>query len=434
MASIELKNIGKVYKGGVRAVNDFSMKIEDGEFIIFVGPSGCGKSTTLRMIAGLEDITEGELYIDDEFMNDVEPKDRNLAMVFQNYALYPYLTVYDNIAFGLKLRHVPKDEIDEKVHNVARILDIENLLKRKPGALSGGQRQRVALGRAIVRDAKAYLFDEPLSNLDAKLRGAMRVEITKLFEELKTTFIYVTHDQVEAMTMGTRIVVMKDGFVQQIDTPTNLYDHPANKFVAGFIGTPQMNFFEVDYKQGDVVINNKYNIKLPTSLKKKHDEHYQNELKENEDNLSEVIKLLNEAEENFASIKKRKDKKKASQQIKSYQELKDQLENIIKEYKEIPNGDSHKMILGIRSEDIKVNDKGEGINSRVKVIETLGSECLIYLEFEDAYNDNFLETKNDFVMKIQGRSPYKIGDVVKVNFDVKKLHLFDFYSEKNIDK
>ena len=243
MSSLNLKNIYKVYPSGVTAVTDFNLDIEDKEFIVFVGPSGCGKSTTLRMIAGLEEITSGELYIDGTLVNNVAPKDRDIAMVFQNYALYPHMTVYDNMAFGLKLRKMPKDQIDQRVKEAARILGIEMYLSRKPKALSGGQRQRVALGRAIVREPKVFLLDEPLSNLDAKLRSQMRTEITKLHNRLATTFIYVTHDQVEAMTMGTRIVVMKDGFMQQVDTPINLYDYPINQFVAGFIGTPQMNFF-----------------------------------------------------------------------------------------------------------------------------------------------------------------------------------------------
>ena len=242
MASLSLKNVNKVYPNGFQAVKDFNMEIADKEFIIFVGPSGCGKSTTLRMIAGLEDISSGEFYIDGKLMNDVEPKDRDIAMVFQNYALYPHMSVYDNMAFGLKLRKVPKDEIDKAVKEAARILDLTHLLDRKPKALSGGQRQRVAMGRAIVRDPKVFLLDEPLSNLDAKLRANMRTEISKLYQRLGTTFIYVTHDQTEAMTMGTRIVVMKDGLIQQVDTPQNLYDLPCNLFVAGFIGTPQMNF------------------------------------------------------------------------------------------------------------------------------------------------------------------------------------------------
>ena len=244
MASLRLQDIYKVYQSGVVAVTDFTLDIEDKEFIVFVGPSGCGKSTTLRMIAGLEEISDGELYIDGKLMNNVQPKDRDIAMVFQNYALYPHMTVYDNMAFGLKLRKKPKAEIDEKVKEAARILGLETYLQRKPKALSGGQRQRVALGRAIVREPKVFLLDEPLSNLDAKLRAQMRTEITKLHHRLATTFIYVTHDQVEAMTMGTRIVVMKDGFIQQVDAPQKLYDYPANLFVAGFIGTPQMNFFD----------------------------------------------------------------------------------------------------------------------------------------------------------------------------------------------
>ena len=248
MASLSLKHINKTYPNGFEAVKDFNLEIEDKEFIIFVGPSGCGKSTTLRMIAGLEDITSGELKIGDRVVNDVEPKDRDIAMVFQNYALYPHMTVYDNMAFGLKLRKVPKDQIDKMVREAAKILDLEPLLDRKPKALSGGQRQRVAMGRAIVRNPKVFLMDEPLSNLDAKLRGQMRIEISKLHQRLGTTIIYVTHDQTEAMTLGTRIVVMNAGIVQQVDTPQTLYDHPCNQFVAGFIGSPQMNFVDATCK------------------------------------------------------------------------------------------------------------------------------------------------------------------------------------------
>ncbi|MBE6019028.1 MAG: sn-glycerol-3-phosphate ABC transporter ATP-binding protein UgpC [Clostridiales bacterium] len=246
MASLSLKHIEKIYENGYHAVHDFNLEVEDKEFIIFVGPSGCGKSTTLRMIAGLEDISEGEFLIDGVKMNDVEPKDRDIAMVFQSYALYPHMTVRDNMGFALKLRNVPKDEIDAKVDEVAKILDLEKLLDRKPKALSGGQRQRVAMGRAIVRNPKVFLMDEPLSNLDAKLRVQMRTEIAKLHERLGTTIIYVTHDQTEAMTLGTRIVVMKDGIVQQINTPEHLYNKPCNLFVAGFIGSPQMNFLDAD--------------------------------------------------------------------------------------------------------------------------------------------------------------------------------------------
>ncbi len=266
MASLSFQHVYKKYDGGVVAVSDFNLEVADKEFVILVGPSGCGKSTTLRMLAGLEDISEGEIYIDDRLINDVLPKDRDIAMVFQNYALYPHMTVRDNMAFALKLRKMPKAEIDRRVSEAAKILEIEHLLERKPKALSGGQRQRVALGRAIVRDPKVFLMDEPLSNLDAKLRVQMRVEITKLHHRLKTTFVYVTHDQTEAMTMGTRIVVMKDGFIQQVDSPTELYDNPINTFVAGFIGMPPMNFINavINVDGPDVYITfENVTVKLP---------------------------------------------------------------------------------------------------------------------------------------------------------------------------
>ena len=281
MASLSLRNVYKKYPGGVTAVSDFNLEIKDKEFIILVGPSGCGKSTTLRMVAGLEEISDGEIYIGDRLINDVAPKDRDIAMVFQNYALYPHMTVFDNMAFGLKLRKTPKEEIKRRVEEAARILDISHLLERKPKALSGGQRQRVALGRAIVREPKVFLLDEPLSNLDAKLRAQMRTEISKLHQRLGTTFIYVTHDQTEAMTMGTRIVVMKSGLIQQVDTPNNLYLYPCNLFVAGFIGSPQMNFIEAKLlKEGDDFFVEfgsedtktragvKYKIKLPADKNK----------------------------------------------------------------------------------------------------------------------------------------------------------------------
>ncbi len=244
MASLALRNVCKSYPNGFHAVKDFNLDIRDGEFIIFVGPSGCGKSTTLRMIAGLEDITSGELWIDGKLVNFLDPKDRDLSMVFQNYALYPHMSVYDNMAFSLKIRKMDKEEIRRRVHEAARILEIEHLLDRKPGALSGGQKQRVAIGSVIVRQPKAYLMDEPLSNLDAKLRTQMRVELSKIHRRLNATIIYVTHDQVEAMTLGTRIVVMKAGVIQQVAAPSDLYQNPVNKFVAGFIGSPAMNFIE----------------------------------------------------------------------------------------------------------------------------------------------------------------------------------------------
>ena len=272
MASLSLTNVCKVYPNGFEAVKDFSLEVEDQEFIIFVGPSGCGKSTTLRMIAGLEEISSGELKIDGRVVNDVEPKDRDIAMVFQNYALYPHMTVFDNMAFGLKLRKVPKDEIKKKVEEAAKILDLEKLLDRKPKALSGGQRQRVAMGRAIVRNPKVFLMDEPLSNLDAKLRVQMRSEIASLHNRLKATIIYVTHDQTEAMTLGTRIVVLKDGVIMQVDSPQKLYNEPNNLFVAGFIGSPQMNFIDAVCKvEGERVTLNfeKTSVVLPPAKAKK---------------------------------------------------------------------------------------------------------------------------------------------------------------------
>ena len=272
MASLSLSHINKTYPNGFEAVKDFNLEIADKEFIIFVGPSGCGKSTTLRMIAGLEEISAGELKIGDRVVNDVEPKDRDIAMVFQSYALYPHMTVYDNMAFSLKLRKTPKAEIDKMVREAAKILDLEKLLDRKPKALSGGQRQRVAMGRAIVREPKVFLMDEPLSNLDAKLRVQMRTEISKLHQRLGATIIYVTHDQTEAMTLGTRIVVMKDGVVQQVDTPQNLYNAPGNLFVAGFIGSPQMNMVDavVEVKGSDVFLKvGPTSIKLPAAKAQK---------------------------------------------------------------------------------------------------------------------------------------------------------------------
>ncbi len=264
MAEVRLENVSKIYPNNVVAVKDATFEVEDGEFMVLLGPSGCGKTTTLRMIAGLEDVTSGYIYIDNKLVNDVPPKDRDIAMVFQNYALYPHMTVYENMAFGLKLRKYPKSEIDKRVKEAAKILGIEHLLDRKPKELSGGQRQRVAVGRAIVRNPKVFLFDEPLSNLDAKFRVQMRTEISKLHQKLSATMIYVTHDQIEAMTMGDRIVVMKDGIIQQIDTPLNLYNLPKNKFVAGFIGSPSMNFLDgkIIHEDGLKFVENNNGLKL----------------------------------------------------------------------------------------------------------------------------------------------------------------------------
>lgn len=269
MASLKLIDVCKVYKGNVLAVKDFNLEIKDGEFLVFVGPSGCGKSTTLRMIAGLEDITSGKVFIDDVLINHLEPKDRDIAMVFQNYALYPHMTVFDNLAYSLRCHHEKNNVIKEKVDEVAKMLDITEYLLRKPKELSGGQRQRVALGRCLIRSPKVFLFDEPLSNLDAKLRVSMRSEISKLHKKVKGTFIYVTHDQTEAMTMGDRIVVMKKGLIQQVDTPVNLYEHPHNIFVATFLGSPQMNIFKVHLKEDKLYFNDDFSINLTPKMKSK---------------------------------------------------------------------------------------------------------------------------------------------------------------------
>ena len=361
MADLSLKGIYKRYSGGVVAVSDFNLEIADKEFIILVGPSGCGKSTTLRMIAGLEEISDGELKIDGRLVNEVSPRDRDIAMVFQNYALYPHMTVFENMAFGLKLRKTPKEEIKRRVHEAAAILDIEHLLDRKPRALSGGQRQRVALGRAIVREPKVFLMDEPLSNLDAKLRVQMRTEIGKLHQKLQTTFIYVTHDQTEAMTMGSRIVVMKDGIIQQVDSPANLYSNPCNMFVAGFIGSPQMNFIDVKVEnegQGEIVLAlGQSKIVLPAA--------------------------------------------KAAELDKSY---------VGKE-----------VVLGIRPEDIHDEEaflaanQGTQVTSKVEITEMMGAETYLYLTIEGT----------SCTARVKPDTTAKSGDILKVAFDPNKIHLFD---------
>ena len=361
MASLSLKNVCKVYPNGFVAVKDFNLEIADQEFIIFVGPSGCGKSTTLRMIAGLEEISSGELWIGDKMVNDVEPKDRDIAMVFQNYALYPHMSVYDNMAFGLKLRKVPKAEIDKAVHEAAKILDIEHLLDRKPKALSGGQRQRVAMGRAIVRSPKVFLMDEPLSNLDAKLRVQMRVEISKLHQRLQTTIIYVTHDQTEAMTLGTRIVVMNAGIVQQVDTPQTLYDYPCNQFVAGFIGSPQMNFVDAKCKvAGDKVylVAGPSEIELPPAKAKK---------------------LIDGGYEGKT------------------------------------------VVLGIRPEDVHDEQMfieaspNTVIEAKIRVYEMLGAEVFLYFDYEGS----------SMTARVDPRTTARTGDTVKFALDAEKIHIFD---------
>lgn len=372
MANLKLSHIYKVYDNGHKAVNDFSIDIADREFIVFVGPSGCGKSTTLRMIAGLETITAGDLLIGDTRVNDMEPKDRDIAMVFQSYALYPHMTVYENMAFGLRNRKMPEKEIKERVLKAAKILDIEDYLDRKPKAMSGGQRQRVALGRALVRDPKVFLLDEPLSNLDAKLRAAMRTEITALHKSLNTTFIYVTHDQVEAMTMGTRIVVMKLGYVQQIDTPMNLYNEPYNKFVAGFIGTPQMNFFDVTLKreQDDV------NVLFP-----------------NGDKVTVPY------------------------------------ENVSKIHNHYLNGDVP-VTFGIRPEHIKLNKEGRGLKFVVTNVEHLGSDSIVYGKLGDRLGEFTMKDEGKLiVVKVNEAKGVEVGDVVYAEPDPEKVHFFDAETE-----
>lgn len=424
MASISLRHIFKVYPRDKKekqkekeqnispfAVNDFNLEIKDGEFIVLVGPSGCGKSTTLRMIAGLEDISGGELYIDNALSNNIDASKRNIAMVFQNYALYPHMTSYGNMSYGLKLRkvmkpvlskedkenikrlrrarrqarsieeanelryqiteiqnksngsnmkmaHYSKEEIDEKVQKAAEVLDIKHLLDRKPNEMSGGQRQRVALGRALVRDPKVFLLDEPLSNLDAKLRASMRSEIVKLHEKVKTTFVYVTHDQVEAMTMGDRIVVMKDGVIQQVGTPSEIYDYPTNQFVAGFIGTPQMNFFDVDFvaaaKEISITLPNKQVIKYP---------------------------------------------------FKDFHETQDQY----------INGSNQKLVLGVRGEHISIAKKG--IEAEVTFVEILGNTTNILCRLKDS--------DVEFSISAQERSTLTQGETIHIEFSPKNIHLFN---------
>ena len=378
MASLSLKHINKTYPNGFEAVKDFNLEIEDKEFIIFVGPSGCGKSTTLRMIAGLEEISEGELFIGDRLVNDVAPKDRDIAMVFQNYALYPHMTVFENMAFGLKLRKVPKDEIKKLVEEAAKILDIAHLLDRKPKALSGGQRQRVALGRAIVRDPQVFLLDEPLSNLDAKLRAQMRTELSKLHKKLGTTFIYVTHDQIEAMTMGDRIVVMKDGYIQQIDSPINLYENPVNKFVAGFMGSPQMNFINAKL----IMLNGKYTVEFGS-----------------EDT-------------------------KTTRGRKFYVELPGAKTDTeaLKYYVD------KEVILGIRPENIHdeemflSNAKTGMIEATVDVTEMMGAETYLYLTCEGI----------PLTARVDPRSTARPQDTIRVAIDPNKIHIFDKETEKTV--
>ena len=372
MASISCRHIYKIYPGNVTAVKDFNLEIADKEFIVFVGPSGCGKSTTLRMIAGLEEISKGEMYIGDRLINDVPPKDRDIAMVFQNYALYPHMTVYKNMAFGLELRKMPKDEIDKRVREAAKILEIEHLLDRKPKALSGGQRQRVALGRAMVRNPAVFLLDEPLSNLDAKLRTSMRTEIIKLHKKLATTFIYVTHDQTEAMTLGDRIVIMRDGEIQQVGTPQEVFDHPANLFVAGFIGMPRMNTFDAQLQRDP---DGKFAVQLANAH----------------------VVLSDEKQARLAQ-------------------------------KNVQPGP---IVLGIRPEHIMLAGEGEQmIHGTVDVSEMMGSA--VHLHLQACGRDTIIIVQT---MSMQGatNSSFGIGQSIAFTFGGNVVHVFDPETGKNLE-
>ena len=458
MADVTLRHVYKVYDGGVRAVNDFDLEIKDKEFVVFVGPSGCGKSTTLRMIAGLEEITAGQLYIDGQLMNEVEPKNRDIAMVFQSYALYPHMTVYDNMAFGLKLRHTPKEEIDKRVRAAAEILEISELLSRKPKALSGGQRQRVALGRTIVRDPKVFLLDEPLSNLDAKLRVSMRSEITKLHEKLETTFIYVTHDQTEAMTMGNRIVVMKDGFIQQADTPITLFEDPCNLFVATFLGSPQMNIVDaelfMDGKELKAKLNGLDNmvvtfpeIKAKQLANKKYigqkvllgirPEH----VRPNEGDLKafiEVVEHLGDESILYCKMENRKDpfiiKIPFNSKIHANEEI-----NVAFNMDHIYmfDADTHKAIMGIPHEDeipVRINNNLMQVGEQEVVLEKTFTNHLLDSAFD---NDIRLAIKPDYVSltKPIRENEFEIGlanNVIKLGeqeLNIDQNHLARLYNK-----
>ncbi len=423
---VSLVNINKVYDNYVHAVYDFNLDIEKKEFIVFVGPSGCGKSTTLRMIAGLEDITTGDLFIDGEYCNEKSAKERDIAMVFQNYALYPHMNVYQNMAFGLETRGYKKDDIDVAVKRAANILQINDLLERKPKELSGGQMQRVALGRAIVREAKVFLMDEPLSNLDAKLRVQMRSEIIKLHKEINATTIYVTHDQTEAMTMADRIVVMKDGFIQQIGSPEEVYNHPANQFVATFIGVPPMNLVEVTYLKGTLKFDDGYTIKLSKEEIKAHDNFYKDCIRELEKQIEEKVyerpdlhMLLTYEKEKFSLKSLFRPKKR--QHIKTADEKHEEMLALLEEYKKCLK-ENHRIVFGIRPEDIHENIelptsviKSSPIKSKVGICELLGAEYHVYLPIWN----------KEIIAKIQANKSIKSGHTIELVLNMEKIHLFD---------
>lgn len=414
MATIELKNVNKIYEDNFHAVYDFNINIKDKEFIVFVGPSGCGKSTTLRMIAGLEDISTGTLLIDGKEMNNVEPKDRGIAMVFQNYALYPHMTVRNNMGFALEMRGMKKADIKQKVEEVAEILDLTELLDKKPKALSGGQRQRVALGRAIVREPKVFLMDEPLSNLDAKLRTSMRSEITNIHRKVGATTIYVTHDQTEAMTMADRIVIMKDGFIQQIGTPEELYSKPANLFVATFIGTPSMNIVDAPAKKNVVNVFG-VDIKVEYSLTDKLFEIYK---KKFDENVEDIKKL----EEIIETKKSKKEKKKSGRKNHfSYEEqLKTKKEENSKIEETFRSGE-YLIKFGVRPDDFAVSQKkankslSKSFDIKVNNIEMLGKDYLIYGEYSG----------KELIVNVPRKPEVAIGESISLCINLENIHLFD---------
>ena len=421
MANLKFVNINKVYDNNVQAVFDFNLDVKDKEFIVFVGPSGCGKSTTLRMLAGLEQITAGELYIDDVLINDVEAKDRDIAMVFQNYALYPHMTVYRNMAFALELKKVKKEEIDARVKEAAEILGLKDYLDRKPKALSGGQRQRVALGRAIVRKPKVFLMDEPLSNLDAKLRVQMRMEIIKIHERVGATTIYVTHDQTEAMTMADRIVVMKDGHIQQVGTPKELYEHPANVFVAGFIGSPATNFINCTFLNGELYVEGS---EIKINLSEKQKEAIVKSAKEEGKQLPYLFEkyssYLTRAEEMLANKKiKKKAKKKIN--IESLKEDIKQIEDRIAEVNKF--NEEHKrlkVILGIRPEHLivekaKTSKEVNHFHLTIDASELLGNEAIIY---------SFINNQK-IIIKTSNMLEIKNGQKLNISLDEEHIRLFN---------
>lgn len=435
---ISLQNINKVYDNYVQAVFDFNLDIQKHELIVFVGPSGCGKSTTLRMIAGLEEITTGDLYIDGVYCNEKTAKERDIAMVFQNYALYPHMTVYENLAFGLQTRKYSKEEIDERVKRAAEILQITEYLQRRPKELSGGQMQRVALGRAIVREAKVFLMDEPLSNLDAKLRVSMRSEIINLHKKINATTIYVTHDQTEAMTMASRIVVMKKGYVQQIGTPEEVYTSPANTFVATFIGAPAMNLVDCRYSDGKLIFENGFEIALNPSQIAAHTEFYKARIAETEKlieqkdyekpDMNVLLTLHKEKPSIKALIAKIFGKKRQSVKIKTPQDRLEELQNLLEEYKKCLSGE-HGLTFGIRPEDICENaeipsnvKKSEKITLNVDLAELLGSEYHIHMRLGS----------NEIIAKCKVTKHISDNTDFEFVFDLNKMHLFDKISTKSI--